>query len=675
MVIATSTKQAATRPTRRSVVTTLLLLVTVSAMICAGAVELAELRTLDLLFALRGPRPVSDAVRLVVVDDGSIQQLGRWPWPRDFHADFLRILGDPSRHAPVIGYDVLFTEPQAAHPEEDQALVEAARLTPGLVLAYYFEQAAAEPQGNGSLAHQTVLADHALGGQAPAQRNGHSRIPQLPFAPLDRAAALGFVSTSQDPDGHVRRTLLVRPFQGRWYPSLALRMFLAHRGIAPSAVQVVPGRWVEIPDADGTIRVPIDRQGRMFVDFAGPLEQFRPLSFLDVARRAQTSQVSGQPDSELEALAGQMVVVGMNATGIPDFHVTPVGGQFAGCALHATVLDNLLQQRFIVRPQWVSRGIGLAVALLAILLAGWCRPGRAMLGCGALAGVTIGVAIWLLGMHRIWLDLVTLELGLLASGGAMLLCRYAEEERQRRWIRHAFGRYLSENVLQELLRDPSRLRLGGERRVLSVLFADIRGFTSYCERHSPEEVVAMLNEYMTRMTAVITRNGGTLDKYIGDAIMAVFGAPGGPMPDHPLRACRAACEMLDALEELKAAWKVQEREPFDIGIGINTGEMLVGNMGSEQVMSYTVIGDEVNLAARVEALTRTYEEPILITEATCQAVRDQLATREVAQAMVKGKTKPVTLFAISQPSNGRVHPRQHAQEVTRLVSPVAHTVR
>ena len=656
MATAVSARQSSGRPSRQAVTITLLAIVAASPLVWVGMLEMVELRTLDLLFALRGPRPAAEAVRLVVIDDGSIRHLGRWPWPRDFHADLWRFLQDPAYRPSAMAYDVLFTEPQAAHPEEDQALVEAARQTPGLVLAYYFEEASQEhPNGNGSLAHQTVLSAQALGGVAPTPGNGHARIPQLPFAPLERAAHLGFVSTSQDADGHVRRALLVRAFQGKWYPSMALRMFLVYRGVAPSSVRVAPGRWVEIPDPDGTIRVPIDRQGRMFLDFAGRPEAFAPLSFLDVARRAQAAQVSGQPDPELAGLAGRLIVVGMNATGVPDFYITPMGGQFAGCAIHATILDNLVSRRFIVRPQAISRGVAALLALLAVLLAGWGRPGRAILGCLALALAAGGAAVWLLGAWRVWLDIVTIEAGMIVGGGVMLLCRYAEAERQRRWIRHAFGRYLAENVLQELLADPSRLRLGGERRTLSVLFADIRGFTSYCERHSPEEVVAMLNEYMTRMTAVITANGGTLDKYIGDAIMAIFGAPGGPTPDHPLRACRAACEMLDALEGLKAQWTAQGREPFDIGIGINTGEMLVGNMGSEQIMSYTVIGDAVNLAARVEALTRTYDAPILVTESTCRAIRDQFLMREVAQVTVKGKTKPVAMFAI-RPSNGRLRP-------------------
>jgi adenylate cyclase len=239
------------------------------------------------------------------------------------------------------------------------------------------------------------------------------------------------------------------------------------------------------------------------------------------------------------------------------------------------------------------------------------------------------------------------SLALVVAFVAITLYRILTEELQRRWTKRAFQQYVSPEVVERIMQDPAALQFGGELRTLTVLFSDIRDFTTFTEKHDPQVVVQMLREYLTRMTEIVLREGGTLDKYIGDAVMAEFGAPVA-YPDHALRACRAALAMTRAVEELAETWRAQGKEPFRIGLGVNTGAMVVGNLGSEQLFDYTVIGDEVNLGARLESLNKEYETTthIIISEATYEAAKDGIDARPLGEVKVKGKSRPVVVYEL-----------------------------
>jgi adenylate cyclase len=230
---------------------------------------------------------------------------------------------------------------------------------------------------------------------------------------------------------------------------------------------------------------------------------------------------------------------------------------------------------------------------------------------------------------------------------AITVHRLFTEELQRLWIKRAFQRFVSPEVVEQLVGTPAALQFGGEVRNLTVLFTDIRDFTTYTERHTPQEVVHILREYLTAMADQVIANQGTLDKFIGDAVMAIFGAP-VPIPDHAEKACRAALAMIDELDKLQAKWVAEDREPFRMGIGINTGEMVVGNLGSEQLFDYTVVGDGVNLGARLESLNKEYETKrhIIISESTYEAAKDVVEVRRLGEVLVKGKTRPVVIYEL-----------------------------
>ncbi len=614
-----------------------------------GWLQPLELKTLDWRFRHRGPQPAHPAIRLIAIDDASLARIGRWPWPRSHHADFIDALQDPNLRPRVIGYDVLFTEPQAEHLEYDAELGRASRASRAtLCHAYFFSR---DPQtGTPPPAAAEALTRWAIGSPAAALPAAMTaRAVTLPIADLREGPPLGFVNDPPDDDGVTRRVPLVMAYQGRLYPSLSLQLACAYWRVSPQEIRVVDGRWLVVPrPRDGPLRVPIDAQGRLLIDFVGDFATFKPYAFVAVVAGMQDAREHGSVRRELAALRDRIVVIGASAVGLGDMKVTPVAPTSCGTLVHANALDNLLRGRFLRPvPAWITGLLLLLFCLLIGRTAAQLPPVRATLWSLALLAAYAAACVESFTQWSVWLLLVQ---PVLAGGLTFLgitVYRFSREEREKRWIRRAFGRFVSPTVLEEILAHPERLHVGGERRELTVLFSDVRGFTAFSERHSPEEVVEMLNALLDRLTSVILRHGGTLDKYVGDAIMAIFGAPAEmPHGEHARRACAAALEMVQALRQLQEAWRAQGREVLDIGIGINTGPMVVGNMGSSQVMGYTVIGDAVNLGARVEGLTRQYQCAVIITASTYALVRDAFEAERIGEVPVKGKAQPVLVYKL-----------------------------
>jgi adenylate cyclase len=456
-------------------------------------------------------------------------------------------------------------------------------------------------------------------------------IPKLAAA----AREFGHVTMIADRDGTTRWEALVFEYRGYYYPSLAVQAVRMARGIEASALKLDFGRAFDV----GTTEVPLDPRDRMLIDYAGPAEMFRYFSAADV--------IAGRIPKE--ALRDRIVFVGGTAAGIYDLRVTPMTPVLPGVEKHANVAANILDQRFLRRPDWVELLETLGILFWPVLLA-WLLPKlRPVVSVGSVVllwGAFFGL-VHLVFLRGLWLPLVypSLAMGLTFVG--ITVYRLFTEERQRLWIKRAFQRFVSPEVVERLVENPAALQFGGELRNLTVFFSDIRDFTTYTERHPPQEVVHMLREYLTKMTEQVLINQGTVDKFIGDAVMAIFGAP-APLPDHAERACRTALAMAAELETLQTKWAAEGREPFRMGIGINTGEMVVGNLGSEQLFDYTVVGDGVNLGARLESLNKEYQTKlhIIISESTYEAAKDVLEVRHLGEVLVKGKTKPVVIYEL-----------------------------
>jgi adenylate cyclase len=471
-----------------------------------------------------------------------------------------------------------------------------------------------------------------------------------PLAPILRTARwIGYFNSLPDFDGVIRHTALTMRVGDRYFPSLdaslaAIALGLKPQDIIPVTQTPEEGALLESVDFGGKVRVPVDGRGLMAINYLGRDHTFENLSIADI--------MNGRKDPELK---GKIVIVGATAQGTFDQRVTPLNKITPGVETHANALENILSGRFLRRGLMVDLvevAFALGLALLFAQVFARVKVTRALPVLGASTA-----AVWAASSVAFWAGYAVFAALPLVELGSMFVLvtvfRYATEEKTKRQLRKAFQLYLNPEVMEEMLEQPQNLQLGGKEMELTVLFSDIRGFTTISEKLSPKALVHLLNEYLSPMTDIVFRRRGTLDKYIGDAVMAFFGAP-VQTELHAANGCDTALEMIEALHRMREKWRIDDPSlpAVDIGIGINSGPMVVGNMGSSQRFNYTVMGDNVNLASRLEGLNREYGTHILVTEqaliAARKGLKDEAAytARELDSVRVKGKAEPVRLFEL-----------------------------
>ena len=608
-----------------------------------------ELDTYDRRVAATA-RPVAPAggIALVLIDNDSLRRMeplvGRWPWPRLVHAtviDYLAAAG-----AKVIAYDILFAErdlrkfmvgdTEWTGEESDAALVESTRKAGNVV---HVAEASSAELIDASRALPENLEAPALNVRVPATPCVATR-PRVtpPFPALAQASrAIGHTLFILDSDGPVRRVAPVVQVGQRTIPSLSLATTMA------SGVSAMPA----VIEDNG--------QCAALVPWRGPAENpngqptFSYHSFYDLFR-AQQEVIEGQkPALDPAFFKDRIVVVGGTGEGLREAFTTPFPqGAIAGPEVHANVIDGLLVNRSIVpSPAWLTAVLAVAgatgVGIAGLYLNAWLT--------GAAAAALASLLVWqafAFFARGTWIPLTIPALAIVFAFVGDLAWKYVVEGREKRIVKKLFSRYVSKDVYDQLVADPALAALGGARRTMTVLFSDVRGFTAMSEKGTPEEVVGQLNEYFSRMVQVVFDHRGTVDKFVGDMVMALFGAPLGD-EDHAEHAVQTALAMSAALTELNAHWQSQGRPTLDIGIGINTGEMVAGNIGSDTIMSYTVIGDAVNLGARLESLNKDYNTRIIISEATRARLKGQYDIHPLGDVVVKGKSKPVAIFEVKTP--------------------------
>jgi len=446
----------------------------------------------------------------------------------------------------------------------------------------------------------------------------------------------GYFNMFPDQDGVVRWIPLILKCGEEIYSPLAVQTawnYLDH----PQMIVKVASYGIEGVQM-GDRFIPTDENGQVLINYLGPEKTFPHYSISDILH-------GNLPKGTFE---DTIVLLGATAIGVYDMRNTPFSPVFPGMEIHATVIDNILSDDFLYKPKWAKIYDILAILVLG-LLTGLILPRlsavKAILFTLFLFILHIFISRWFFAQFGLWINLLypLLAIGLIYT--SLTLYHYITEERERKKIRGAFSYYVSSSVVNEMLKDPEKLKLGGAKKDLSVLFSDIRSFTTISEGLTPEELVHLLNEYLTVMTDIVFKHDGTLDKYMGDAIMALYGAP-LEIPDHPARACHSALEMMEGLKTLNEDWISQGKVPLDIGIGINTGMMMAGNMGSDQRFDYTVMGDHVNLGSRLEGANKSYKTNILVSEFTYERVKDEFVCMELDSVRVKGKTLPVNIYQL-----------------------------
>jgi adenylate cyclase len=658
-----------------------LLIIFVFIFIEPSLLEIVELKTLDLRFRSRGTMKPHDAVVLAVIDEKSLNEEGRWPWPRSKIATLIDYLSKDG--AKVIGFDIGFLEPDEntnlklidkfeqkvkslqlnnekikefiqeskLKADNDRTLANAIRRSQAkIVLGHFFymhpaalnyriEQKDRERQTARikNSKYPLIMYDDPQGMAIDPFIQAY--IPEANIDILSQAAhSSGYFNMLSDKDGVVRWMPLVFKCGRDIYAPLSIQSVWHYFDQPQLMVRVANYGIREI--RMGERFIPTAEDGMMLINYLGPKQTFPYYSLSDII----------QGNIPQGTFKDKIIMVGATAVAIYDTRSTPFSslGEYPGLEIHATVINNIIANNFLKKPKWTTTFDALAILIIGLF------TGVVVRRVGAVKGILfsslffilyIWTSYWLFIYRGIWVNIIYPILALVLVYISLTVYRYLTEERERKKIKSAFTYYLSSDVINEILKNPEKLKLGGDRKEISILFSDVRDFTTIAEGLTPEELVHLLNEYFTIMTDVIFKYDGTLDKYIGDAIMAIFGAP-LDFPDHPSKACHAALEMMSELERLNQKWIDEGKKSLDIRIGITTGPMMVGNMGSEQRFDYTVMGDSVNLGSRLEGANKNYNTNIIISEFTFERVKNDFTCMELDSVRVKGKKRPVKIYSL-----------------------------
>ena len=638
--------------------------------------DIMELKTIDLRFTTRGTLARGPEVVLAVIDEKSLEKEGKWVWPRSKIADLVTKLSNAGVR--VIGFDIGFLEPddtrvvQAINAiqnevkkinfqnksleglleklklesDNDKRLADAvAHSSARVVLGYFFhmDAAAAAYYGDADLAdHQ----ENIRGSRYKFARYASDAAQNVPLIEAvmpesniklisNTTEYSGFFNMFPDPDGVVRWIPSVFKFNDTLYAPLSLISASAY--LESSASLNVAEHGVEGVSI-GNVFIPTDERGRIVINYRGPEKTFPHISITDILHETVPA----------EALRDKIVLVGATAIGIFDLRVTPFGTVFPGLEIHANIIDSILNKDFLHKPGWAA-----IFDVLAILASGLCLGivlPRAGVVSGALAALFVFIGYIALCQYLFsakgWILNLVYPLSVTALiYVAITAYRYLTEAKQKRFIKDAFSTYMAPSVVNQLIQSPEKLVLGGEKRVITAFFSDVQGFTSISEKLSPHELVELLNEFLTEMTDIILNHEGTVDKFEGDAIIAFFGAP-NPLPNQAEVACRSCIEMQKKLAQLRAKWKTEGKPELKMRIGMCTGPAVVGNMGSKNRMDYTMMGDTVNTAARLEGVNKIYGCYVLVSESTFSKVGGGIVGREIDAINVVGKKEPITVYEL-----------------------------
>jgi len=618
-----------------------------------------RLRTFDLFQVLRPREQTARPVVIVDIDEASLKSIGQWPWPRTTIADLVTRITQLGGIA--IGFDVIFAEPDRMSPAvaeqsfrgidaETRAKLDslpsnddvfADAIKHSHVVVGQVGTATPTPRTQADAALQTGFAVRGPD-PSPFLVTFPGLLRNIPV--IEQAASgRGLFSINPETDGIIRRVPVVMKAQGILVPSLAMEMLrvVSHAGAILVRVNEAGIQSVAVPG----LEVPTDRNGQFWVHF----------NKHDPARYVSAKDVL-QGDVPADRLRGRLVLIGTSAIGLLDTKTTPLDAVMPGVEVHAQILESVLTKSLLVQPNYAI-GAELVTAMLcglAIIIAAPMLSATVvvLLGAMLIAGL-VGLSLYLFEEHNLLIDFTYPLISSWLIYLVLTFVNYFREQKQRQQIRSAFGYYLSPHMVEQLARSPDKLVLGGEERRMTILFSDVRGFTTISEHYKddPQGLTRLMNRFLTPLTNAIIERKGTIDKYIGDAIMAFWNAPVDDA-EQEANACDAALEMQARAAALNVELKREAEAnggvymPLRIGVGLNTGPCVVGNMGSDFRFNYSVLGDTVNFASRLEARTKDYRLPLVIGSRTAEGAKDKFATMEIDLIQVKGKTQPEAVFAV-----------------------------
>ncbi|MBR1027607.1 CHASE2 domain-containing protein [Bradyrhizobium liaoningense] len=619
-----------------------------------------RLRTFD-MFQLIDPRhKAARPVTIVDIDDKSLAKLGQWPWPRTRIADLIQNLTGSG--AVTIGFDMVFSEADRLNPDlvasqmrdlddatrarlrelptNDQILADAIKRS-SVVLGETGQQPISS-----EIDKSLPFTGIATVGEEGAERFLFEFPGLLRNVPVIEkvAAGRGLFSIKTERDGLIRRVPLIMRAQGNIMPSLSLEILRVVTG-TPTLLVRTDKTGIRAVRLKG-VEIPTDKNGQLWVHYA----RQDPSIYISAADVLDNTVPPNK-------IAGKLVLVGTSAVGLNDIKTTPVSSTMPGVEIHAQVLESVLSGAVISQPNYalgVELIAALVIGLLVIIFTPNLGPVRLVLAGAMFAAILVGVSWFFYAQNRYLIDFTYPLLSTTAIYLTLIFASFVREQRQRVQIRGMFAQYMSPVLVEQLAQSPEKLVLGGEEREMTIMFSDVRGFTTISEsyKQDPQGLIALMNRFLTPLTDVIIDQKGYIDKYMGDAIMAFWNAPLDDA-EHEVNACEAAIQML---EQIDAVNKEREQEaatgghvyiPLNVGIGLNTGIGVVGNMGSDLKKNYSVLGDSVNLASRLEGQSKEYGFPIIVGSRTALAAKDKFAILELDFIMVKGKTEPEVIYAIA----------------------------
>lgn len=635
-----------------------------------GAVPLSAMTrlenfTYDVRLNMLMPNKVDDRIVIIDIDEKSLKAEGRWPWGRNKLADLVNQLFD-TYHVKVLGFDVVFAEKdessglksldeikakylagnqefsqaiETLRPKLDYDQVFANSLKNRNVVLGYFFLRDAQAGASGTLPAPSFVEGSFKGKNiAFIEATGFGANLEVLQKNTNKA---GHFNPDPDEDGISRKVPMVVEYQGQMYEALSVAIARAAIGTSKIEAGYAEGlgvsrkysglEWLML----GNKRIPVDERVSALIPYRGQQGSFPYVSATDV--------LSGKVDAKI--LSNKIVILGTTAAGLMDLRATPVQNIYAGVEIHANMIAGILDNNIKQHPAYTLGAEFLLLLLFGLLLAVLLPLLSPLLATVVTVGATLLVIVFNLSVWQyanLVLPLASLLVMMMAIYFINMSYGFFVESRGKRQLAGLFGQYVPPELVDEMSKNPEAISLEGESREMTVLFSDVRGFTTISEGLDPKQLTRLMNEFLTPMTHVIHHNRGTIDKYMGDAIMAFWGAP---LADnmHAKHALNAAMEMIQALDKLQKVFQEKGWPPINIGVGLNSGLMTVGNMGSEFRMAYTVMGDAVNLGSRLESLTKNYGVHIIVSEFTKEQVPD-FAYRELDMVRVKGKDKPVTIY-------------------------------
>ena len=591
------------------------------------------------------PASVHPQVVILDIDERSLLEVGRWPWPRDRLAEVLdRLFGPDCQRMKAVGLDMILAEPDLKSGA-DAKLAEVMGRCPVVIGWYLSSQSDAITNGSVPM---PVLMEEDLQGFQAVTRNWRGHTTNLPE--FEAAASSGLINALLDSDGQQRRVPLVLSYEGQMHESLALSLWRStlpphsvHLGPRPKPGATANPEFLELvfPEASqqASYRIPLDLESSMGIQWRG--QGYRVGGGFDYISLADVLQ--GKVDEQ--RLKGKIGLLGSSSPGLQDLRATPVNAAFPGVEIHALALASFLDQNFLTTPAF-AMGWEIASLIALAVLGTWVlqrlSPGYALVMTLGLALSFIGSAQWMRSTHG-WIMPVASPLMLLTAIFLLyIVWGYWSENRKKREFVALFGQYVPPQLVEKMSLNPAQYSMAPKQAELTILFSDVRGFTSISEQLSPDDLRDYINQYLSQMSECISEQEGTLDKFIGDAVMAFWGAP-VEKPGHALAAVNAALDMLQASAKLSQKFQARGWPALSIGIGLNSGEVRVGDMGSDKRRAYTVMGDPVNLASRLESLTKRYGAGLLVGESTmAQAHGHRWLLLD--KVRVKGKEAPVCIY-------------------------------